>query len=297
MSNYKIFTDSACDLTKEMREKYDLDYFRMGITVDGVDYPCDLNFEAFSSDQLYNWVGEETHTIKTSLIQMQDIIDRTRKYLDAGNDILYIACTSKLSGSWNIFRIVAQELEEDYPDRKIVVYDSCRAGMALGLMVMDACEKQKAGASFDEIIKWLDEEKQTYNLCGTVKNLTYLKNAGRVSGAAAFFANMFNIKPVIVADTLGHNYVINKVRGLDKAYDELFKIVKRDIEGMPNPVVYLGQGMAQEAVNYFKKRLTDELHVNIIEYTIGPAIGISCGPGLIHLVYKGKPQTITAPDE
>ena len=115
MSNYKIFTDSACDLTKEMRKKYDLDYFRMGITVDGVDYPCDLNFEAFSSDQLYNWVGEETHTIKTSLIQMQDIIDRTKKYLDEGKDILYIACTSKLSGSWNIFRIVAQELEEDYP--------------------------------------------------------------------------------------------------------------------------------------------------------------------------------------
>jgi len=297
MSNYQIFTDSSCDLTPEMRAKYGIDYFRMGFTIDGVDYPCDLDFKAYSVEQLYQWVREGTHKITTTLIQMQDIIDRTKKYLDEGKDILYLACTSKLSGSWNVFRLVAQELEEDYPDRKIVVYDTCRAGMPLGMMVMDACEKQKAGASFDEIIKWLDEEKQTYNLCGTVETLTYLKNAGRVSGAAAFFANMFSIKPIIVADTLGHNYVVNKVRGLQKAYEELFEVVKSTTEGISNPTIYVGQGMAQEALDYFKKRFQEELNANVIEYIVGPVIGISCGPGVVHISYRGKAQTITAPEE
>lgn len=297
MSNYQIFTDSSCDLTPEMRAKYGIDYFRMGFTIDGKDYPCDLDFKAYSVEQLYKWVGEGTHKITTTLIQMQDIIDRTKKYLDEGKDILYMACTGKLSGSWNVFRIVAQGLEEDYPDRKIIVYDTCRAGMPLGLMVMDACEKQKAGASLDEIIKWLDEEKQTYNLCGTVETLTYLKNAGRVSGAAAFFANMLNIKPIIIADTLGHNYVVDKVRGLKKAYEILFEIVKETTEGISEPVIYVGQGMAQEAMDYFKKRFEEELHAKVVEYIVGPVIGISCGPGVIHISYKGKAQTITAPDE
>lgn len=297
MSNYQIFTDSSCDLTTAMREKYGIDYFRMGFTIDGVDYPCDLDFKAYSVEQLYDWIREGTHKITTTLIQMQDIIDRTKKYLDEGKDILYLACTSKLSGSWNVFRIVADELQDDYPDRKIIVYDTCRAGMPLGMMVMDACEKQKAGASLDEILEYLDKEKQTYNLCGTVETLTYLKNAGRVSGAAAFFANMLNIKPIIVADTLGHNYVVNKVRGLDKAYEELFKIVKDTTEGIEKPIIYVGQGMAQEALNYFKKRFEEELHAEVIEYIVGPVIGISCGPGVIHISYRGKAQTITAPEE
>lgn len=297
MSNYQIFTDSSCDLTKEMREKYHIDYFRMGFTIDGKDYPCDLDFKVYSVEQLYQWIREGTHKITTTLIQMDDIVNRVKPFLDEGKDILYLACTSKLSGSLNVFRIVAQELQEEYPDRKIIVYDTCRAGMPLGMIVMDACEKQSKGASMDEIIAYLDEEKQTYNLCGTVETLTYLKNAGRVSGAAAFFANMFGIKPIIVADTLGHNYVVSKVRGLRKAYEELFEVVKNTTEGIEKPLIYVGHGMAKEALDYFKKRFEEELNATVIEYVVGPVIGISCGPGVVHISYRGKAQTITAPEE
>ena len=55
--------------------------------------------------------------------------------------------------------------------------------------------------------------------------------------------------------------------------------------------------MAQEAFNYFKKRFEEELHAKVVEYIVGPVIGISCGPGVIHIVYRGKAQTVTAPEE
>ena len=169
--------------------------------------------------------------------------------------------------------------------------------MALGLLAMDACDLQDQGKSMDEIIDWVEKEKLTYNLCGTVETLTYLKNAGRVSGSSAFFGNIFGIKPIIIADTLGHNYAVAKVKGTKKSLVTLFDIVKDVVEGIERPTIYIGQGMAQEAADYFKKRFTEELNAEIVEYWVGPIIGISCGPGVIHLVCKGKKVTITSPEK
>ena len=297
MSSYKIITDSSSDLTTEMRKEFDIDYVRMAFTVDGKEYPCDLDFNEYSYDQLYKWIEDPKVEIKTSLVKMQEFIDRLTPYLEQGLDILYIACTSVLSGTLNFFRLAAEELKAKYPDRKIIGVDSCRAGMPLGYMTMDAVKLQREGKSMEEIIDWVEEEKQKYNLCGTVETLTYLKNAGRVSGASAFFANMLGIKPVIIADTMGHNYAYKKVKGHKKAFEALYEIVKDEVEGQEKPTIYIGHGMAQETADYFRKRFTDGLNANIIEYKIGPVIGISCGPGVIHLVCKGKEMTITSPEK
>lgn len=297
MNNYQIFTDSSSDLTTEMREKYGIDYFRMAFTVNGKELPADLDFKEYSYEQLYDWVKDSNTKIKTSLISMTEIINRLKPYIDKGLDILYIACTSVLSGSFNIFRLAVKELEEEYPNQRIIGIDSHRAGMTLGLMVMDAVEEQRKGKTLDEVIEWVDKEKQKYNLCGTLETLTYLKNAGRVSGGAAFFANLFGIKPIIIADTEGHNYAVGKVKGTKKSWTTLFDIVKDAVEGQDNPTIYIGQGMAQEASDYFKKRFSEELNANIVEYIVGPIIGISCGPGVIHLVCKGKEVTITSPEK
>lgn len=294
MSKFQIFTDSSSDLTTEMRKEHGIEYFRMGFSVNGKEYPADLDFKLYSYEQLYEWIRDPKVDIHTSLIQNQEFVDRVTPFLEKGIDILYIACTSVLSGSVNFFRIAMEELKEKFPERKIISIDSNRAGMTLGLLVMDACEEQKKGASMEEVIEFVEREKQKYNLCGTLETLTYLKNAGRVSGAAAFFANAFGIKPVIISDTLGHNYVVQKVKGTMASWKACFDIIKEACEGQEHPTIYVGQGIAEECANYFKKRFTEELGAKIIEYWVGPIIGISCGPGVIHLVCKGKEVTITA---
>ena len=294
MPKFQIFTDSSSDLTTEMRKEHGIEYFRMGFSVNGKEYPADLDFKLYSYEQLYEWIRDPKVDIHTSLIQNQEFVDRVTPFLEKGIDILYIACTSVLSGSVNFFRIAMEELKEKYPERKIISIDSNRAGMTLGLLVMDACEEQKKGASIEEVIEFVEREKQKYNLCGTLETLTYLKNAGRVSGAAAFFANAFGIKPVIISDTLGHNYVVQKVKGTIPSWKACFDVIKEACEGQEHPTIYIGQGIAQECANYFKKRFTEELGAKIVEYWVGPIIGISCGPGVIHLVCKGKEVTITA---
>ena len=296
MPKYKIFTDSASDLTPEMRKQFDIPYLRMGIKVNDKDYHADLDFKEFSHEELYNWPTRDDLHITTSLISAEEIDEKFIPYLEKGIDIIYVGCTSVLSGSVNFVRLYSQELLEKYPDRKIAVIDSHRAGMALGLLTIDAVKKQNDGASFDEIVSFVETEQLKYNLCGTLETLKYLKKFGRVSGAAAFFAGLLDIKPIIISDTLGHNYVKEKVRGNKKALNRLVEIVKDMVEGIKKPVIYLGQGVAQEVSDYFKKRFTEELNAEIVEYWVGPIIGIACGPGTIHIVCYGKPVTVTSPE-
>ena len=294
---FQIFTDTASDLPTYLRKENKIEYFPMTIFVDGKEYKGDLDFEQYSVEEMYGWVRDPNKVIKTSLITVGQFIDFLTPYLEKGIDVLYIACTSVLSGTINCFRLAAEQLQEKYPDRKIVGMDSTRAGMTLGLMVIDAAKMQQEGKSLEEIHEYLEKEKQHYRLCGTLETLTYLKRAGRVSGAAAFFANMFGIRPIIVGDTKGHNYVIGKVKGTRSAFDRLFEIVKDTVEGQEHPIIYLGQGVYPQAMEYFTKRFVDELHATVISYSIGPIIGISCGPETVHIVTKGKEMTLTSPEE
>lgn len=294
---FQIFTDTASDLPTNLRKENKIEYFPMAIFVDGKEYKGDLDFEQYSIDEMYGWVQDPNKVIKTSLITVGQFIDILTPWLEKGIDVLYIACTSVLSGTINCFRLAAEQLQEKFPDRKIVGMDSTRAGMTLGLMVLDAAKMQQEGKSLEEIHEYLEREKQHYRLCGTLETLTYLKRAGRVSGAAAFFANMLGIRPIIVGDTKGHNYVIGKVKGTRTAFERLFEIVKDTVEGQDHPVIYLGQGIYPQAVEYFTRRFEEELHATVIQYRIGPIIGISCGPQTVHIVTKGKEMTLTSPEE
>ena len=294
---FQIFTDTASDLPTNLRKENKIEYFPMTIFVDGKEYKADLDFEQYSIDEMYGWVQDPNKVIKTSLITVGQFIDLLTPWLEKGIDVLYIACTSVLSGTINCFRLAAEQLQEKFPDRKIVGMDSTRAGMTLGLMVLDAAKMQQEGKSLEEIHEYLEREKQHYRLCGTLETLTYLKRAGRVSGAAAFFANMLGIRPIIVGDTKGHNYVIGKVKGTRTAFERLFEIVKDTVEGQDHPVIYLGQGIYPQAVEYFTKRFEKELHATVIQYRVGPIIGISCGPQTVHIVTKGKEMTLTSPEE
>ena len=296
MAEYKIFTDSSSDLNTEMRKQFDIPYLRMGIKVNEKEYHADLDFKEYSHEELYMWPTRDDLRITTSLIGADEIKDQFTPYLTKGIDIIYIGCTSVLSGSVNFVRVIVEELLEEFPERRIAVIDSNRAGMALGLLTIDAVKKQKVGANFDEIVSFVENEKLKYNLVGTVGALKYLKKFGRVSGAAAFFADLLDIKPIIISDTLGHNYVKEKVRGNKKALARLFDVVKDITEDIPNPVIYLGQGAAQETSDYFKKRFTEELNAKVVEYWVGPIIGVACGPGTIHIVCFGKPVEITSPE-
>ena len=291
---FQVFTDSSSELLKEHRKEYGIEYFRQGITINEDAYHADLDWEEYTPEQLYAWVGDTKNRCKTSLVTFEEFITKMTPFLEKGIDILYLACARALSATIEVFQLARTELLEKFPERKIIGLDSCRAEYALGMLCIEASKMQKAGKSIEETAQWVENNKQYYHEVGSVETLTYLKAAGRVSGAAAFFGNLISLKPIIMFDIHGHNYAWKKVRGSKVALDECFQYIKDHVNERTK-VCYVGQAMAKDAQAYLKKRIEEELHIPVEEFWIGPIVGISCGPGMYGVFFEG--DLVTADSE
>ena len=285
---YQIFTDSSTDLSTQLRKDNGIEYLRMGLNVNGKDYHADLDYEEFSLEELYGWIKNPAITIKTSLITFQEVFEKFEPYLKKGIDILYIGCSSGLSGSVNSVRLASEELLDSYPGRKIIGIDSRRADMSLGLLVLDAIKMQKEGKDIESVAKWVEENKQTYHEIGSVENLSYLRAMGRVSGPSAFFGNLIGIKPLIMFNRKGENYAFNKVRGMKAAMDESINYIRMNMVPGVTDVIYLGSIMGDSLRDYVKEQIEKELRIPVVTFPIGPIVGTGVGPGMYGCFFRGK---------
>ena len=290
MAKYQIFTDSSCDLSKELRQQNNIEFFYFGLVVDGVEYRADLNWEDYSPEEFYGWLAQGKK-IKTTQVSMEEVMKRVRPYFEKGVDIIYIGCSSALTGSMNLFELAKNELMEEFPDRKMIGVDSLAASCTLGMMVIDAANKQKEGLSIEELQQWVLDNRFFYNQFATVDTLTYLKEAGRIKGTAAFFGNIIGVKPIFISDRKGNNLTINKVKGTKASLNEIFECVKNAMIPGETQEIYIGQGLALERAEALKKRVEDELKIKATIQWIGPIVGTTCGPGIIATFCRGKEVT------
>ena len=290
MAKYQIFTDSSCDLSTELRKVNNIEYFYFGLVVDGVEYKADLDWQEYTQEEFYGWLSQGKK-VKTTQVSMEEVLLKVRPYFEKGIDIIYIGCSSALTGSMNLFELAKQQLMEEFPDRKMIGVDSLAAACTLGMMVLDASKEQKKGLSIEELQQWVLDNRFFYNQFATVDTLTYLKAAGRIKGAAAFFGNIMGVKPIFISDRKGNNLTINKVKGTKASLNELFEDVKAAVVPGVTDEIFIGQGMAQDRAEILKKRVEEELHIKATVQWIGPIVGTTCGPGVIATFCKGKEVT------
>ena len=295
--SFQIFTDSSSELTRQHREELKIDFYRMGILVNGKEYTADINWEEYTPETLYDWIRDPNVELKTSLVTVEEFVSRSKPYLDKGLDILYIGCTDRLSGTINVFDIAKEQLQKEYPNRKIMVVNSYRAEMSLGMICMEVARLRDEGKSIEEAAKWVEDNRQYFHQVGSVATLKYLKAAGRVSGVKAFFGNMMSIKPVICFDVHGHVHSFKSVMGSKKALDETIEYIKQHMVPGVTDIVYIGQADAKDSQEYLKQRIQNELGLKTEEFWIGPIVGISCGPGMYGCWFKGDLVTIDAEAE
>ena len=265
-------------------------YFYFGLVVDGVEYKADLDWKEYSQEEFYGWLSAGKK-VKTTQVSMEEVLNKVRPYFEKGIDIIYIGCSSALTGSMNLFELAKQQLMEEFPNRKMIGVDSLAASCTLGIMILDAAKQQQKGASIEELHQWVLDNRFFYNQFATVDTLTYLKAAGRIKGAAAFFGNIMGVKPIFISDRKGNNLTVNKVKGTKASLNELFECVKNAIVPGVTDEIFIGQGMAQERAEALKKRVEDELNMKATILWIGPIVGTTCGPGVIATFCHGKEVT------
>ena len=290
MAKYQIFSDSSCDLSTELRRANNIEYFYFGLVVDGVEYKADLDWVEYSQEEFYGWLSAGKK-VKTTQVSMEEVMNKVRPYFEKGIDVIYIGCSSALTGSMNLFELAKKELLEEFPDRKMIGVDSLTASPCLGILVLDAAKQQQKGLSIEELQQWVLDNRFFYNQFATVDTLSFLKAAGRIKGTAAFFGNIMGVKPIFISDRKGNNFTINKVKGTKASLNALFDYVKEAMIPGETEEIVIGQGMAQERAESLKKRIEDELHIKASIYWIGPIVGTTCGPGVIATFCRGKEVT------
>lgn len=226
----------------------------------------------------------------TSQINPEEAKIAFEEYLKTTKEILQIAFSSGLSGSYNSLRIAAEELMEERDDIKIIVVDTLAASLGEGLLVHKAVQLKKQGKSMEEVAAWLEEHKLNLVHMFTVDDLFHLYRGGRVSKATAILGTMVNIKPILHVDDEGHLIPLSKVRGRKKSLNTLVDYMEEKMGSYrdQNDIFFISHGDSLEDAEYVaeevKRRFGIESH--LINY-VSPTIGAHSGPGTIALFFLG----------
>ncbi len=287
MRDYCIVTDSTCDLPANIVTDLGITVIPMEFQLDGttyLNYPDgrDYDFHAFY-DALR--AGKAS---TTSQVNYQTFLDTFTPILESGRDILYLAFSSGLSGTYNGSVIAANDLMEKYPGSKVISVDTLAASVGEGLLVYTAAKKREEGLSLDELAQWVTDNR--LHLCHwfTVDDLNHLKRGGRISPAVAIIGTALGIKPVMHVDDEGHLIPVSKVRGRRKSLDALVEHMAETCDKPESQTIFIGHGDSKEDAEYVAKLVRQKFKVkNIILNYIGPVIGSHSGPGTLALFFFG----------
>ncbi len=279
----QLFTDTSANLPVEIIDEYGIEVVPFSYTIDGVEYISEREFDGNAFYAAMR-AGSE---VKTSMVNAGTFIERFKAALDAGRDVLYIGMSGGISGTANAALMAKQELDEEYPDRKIIVIDTLAASLGEGLFVIKAAEQLNDGVALDAIEE--DIRAQVPSMCQsfTVGDLKYLKKTGRVSGAAAIIGNVLSIHPILVGDYEGKIVVKAKVRGMKRTLDAL---AERYAELALNKTETIGIAHAdnEEGKAYLVQRLRDKgLTGKCLSVCYEPVTGSHVGPGTVALFFFG----------
>ncbi len=290
MADFVIIPDTSCDLIKEQRERFDIPDYIKGIVYfpDGHSEFSDLDWERHDPIKYYESMSDKKTLYKTALSPMGDIMSVFENQLKAGKDILCITISSALSGTFQTCEMIARELGEKYPERKIICIDSLRYSTALSLLVIMAAIKRQNGATLEETAAYVEENKHCVHQIGPMDDLFFLCKTGRISNFKAFFGTLVGINPMADFNRHGLSEVLAKFKGKKAAFDAVIKYMRKTIINPEEQIIFVAHSNREKAALMLRDMIEKEFHPKeIIINHVGMSCGASIGPGLCAAFYYG----------
>ena len=280
----RIFADSATDLPRTFFEDNNVLLAPLRVHIDEDEYEDVIGID---SSEVYNAI-RAGKTPKTSQVSPELFLRYFEDLAKSGEEGLYIAFSSALSGTYSTAVMMREQLLETYPDLKLTIIDSQCASLGYGLVVKEAVRLRDEGFDMAHIIEKARFHAEHMEHLFTVEDLDYLARGGRVSKASAFIGGLLNIKPLLHMED-GKLIPIEKIRGRKKVFKRMLDLMEERGENFSEQIVAISHSDDEATALDLKQSIEERFHPKSIEiHVIGSTIGAHVGPGALSLFFLNK---------
>ena len=281
---FRIVTDTSSNLPTTYLQAENITVIPFTFHTESGEQSC-MDTASFDSKAFYTAMrnGEK---VTTSQIPPQRFVDNIRPMLENGEDVLFVSMSSGISGSYASSKIAANQLAEEFPERKILTVDTYSASLAEGIVVMRAVECRKEGLSIDETYQILRALRHRIAQIFTVGDLRYLKRTGRLSNLEAAVGTVLQIKPLLKGDPEGKIVCFAKVRGRQRAIEEMAKRYEELVVSPETQTVCISHADCEadaQILASMLRRSKPPKDILIVDYE--PVTGSHVGPGALALFF------------
>jgi len=280
----RIYADSACDLPKSFYEQNNVKIIPLRVQLKGQEYDDVIGVDL---QDVYGAI-RQGELLKTSQASPERFLEEFSALGQSGEEGIYIAFSSQLSGTYSTAVMMAEQVKEQYPALKLTIIDSKCASLGYGLLVKEAVRLREEGFSATEIAEKVRFNAQHMEHLFTVEDLDYLAKGGRLSKASAFIGGLLSIKPVLDVED-GKLIPIEKYRGRKKVFKRLIELMKERSDSLSDQVIAISHSDDLAAAEEMKALIIENFHPKAVEiHLIGSVIAAHTGTGTIAIFFLNQ---------
>lgn len=277
----KIISDSTCDLSPELCERYGIAILPLHILLEDDEY---ADGKSITPEEIFAWSDEHNTTPRTSAPSLDEAVSLFKEYLDQDMEIITFSISETMSASNNIMHLAAETLKAT---DKISVIDSANLSTGIGLLVIEAAVMAAEGKTRGEIVAAVTELIPRVRASFVVDTLVYLHRGGRCSGVAAFAGSVLHLHPRI-AVTDGKMHPGKKYRGaIGTVSMEYAKDMEIDLKDAKKERVFITHTQSDDKIVGSVKQYLEDLHHfdEVLVTHAGGVVSSHCGPGTLGVLF------------
>ena len=273
-----ITSDSTCDLSQELLDRYDIPVIPLTITLGEDSF---LDGSNFTPLDMYARYKQDGTLPKTSAPSVQEFLDFFSQFTEKGCEVVHLDISSELSNTYNAACMAAEELGH------VHVVDSRMLSTGVGLLAIEGAECRDRGMGAQEIAEHLRGLTGKVQTSFVLDTLQFMWKGGRCSAVSALGANLLSLKPGLEMKD-GKLGVYKKYRGnIKNVYKQYVKERLQGRRVRPGHVFITESGEVDDAVlEEIFALVRETIPVQEIHHTMaGCTVSTHCGPKTLGILF------------
>lgn len=280
----KFIVDSMCDISEEVLRRYPFESLPIPVTLDDKTYYDGIDI---TPEMVIHFVKSNVRSFpKTAQVQAVAYHEAFERHLKNGDDVIYLALSSGLSGTYQTACLIASDLLALYPERKISVVDSKCATTGMMMILHQGLKLDRLNKPHDEIVETMAFLAAHIQIFFMVGDIRWLASGGRISKNVALIGEMLKIVPILHFKD-GQILAFDKVRGQKKALKRMMTAIDERMNDK-DQIMGLVNSTAPDLQEKVRKYLGKEFGVKsfmVPDNGAGSALTVHIGPDCLGLMF------------